>query len=49
MFRCGTVAIISRGHPEDGDSKALRNNVGTLPHHYSASQSRKPGLESSQS
>jgi len=33
-------------HPEDGSSNVLRN-VGVLPEHYTASQSRKPRFESS--
>jgi hypothetical protein len=42
--RC--VGQTTRSHPEDGDSTVLRN-VGILPQHYTASQPRRPRLESS--
>jgi len=40
---CG-VAVGYHIHPEDEGSKVLRN-VGILPQHYTASQTRRPRLE----
>jgi hypothetical protein len=38
-----TPCSVVVGYPEDGGSKVLRN-VGILPQHYTASESRRPGL-----
>jgi len=40
-----TILPSSSSHPEDVRSKVLRN-VGSLPQHYTASQRRRPRLES---
>jgi len=44
--RFGRPPPMFRVHPKDGGSKVLRN-VGVLPQHYAASQSRRPRFEPS--